>query len=31
MKHLWFDVMHLFEELLNIFEKLPDQPNQLTN
>ena len=26
-KRLWFDVTHLFEELLNAFDWLPNQPN----
>ena len=27
MKRLWFDVTHLFEEILNAFDWLPNQPN----
>ena len=27
MERLWFDVTHLFEELLLAFAWLPDQPN----
>ena len=31
MKRLWFDVTHLFEELLLSFDWLPDRPNKLIN